>query len=186
MKLPKVLELERGRLIDGMIDSHKHSALGRTAVFGDMDLVYGISALLAENGVKVNVAATGSASKRFKTQLSKLMEKFNQQAITMQDSDFETIREVIKQEEVNLMIGNSDGKFIWEKDGIDLIRVGFPVHDHIGAQRKLRMGYKGSIRLLDEVVNSLLDQKHRGYKDRMKEEYLYSRGLTKEESLWQM
>ncbi len=78
------------------------------------------------------------------------------------------------------MIGNSNGKFIWEKDGIDLIRVGFPVHDHIGAQRKLRMGYKGSIRLLDEVVNTLLDQKHSTYRQRMFDNYHPERKLKKE------
>lgn len=165
--IPDSIALERGRLIDGMIDSHKHSALGKVALFGDMDLVFGISSLMLENGVKVKVASTGSLAKKFKTRLDALLEQYGMDGRVMQDSDFETIREVIREDEVNLMIGNSNGKFIWEKDGVDLVRVGFPVHDHIGAQRKMRMGYKGSMMLLDEVVNKLLDQKHSSYKQRM-------------------
>lgn len=186
IEIPKELTLERGRLLDGMIDSHKHSALGKCAVFGDMDLVYGISSLLLENGVELKIAATGSATKKFKTRMTKLLDKYNTEGIILQDTDFETIREVIQEEKVNLMIGNSDGKFIWEKDGIDFIRVGFPVHDHIGAQRKLRMGYKGSIRLLDEIINHLLDQKHSGYRNRMIDKYYPKKTMRMEESLCQM
>lgn len=171
ISMPKDIEKERGRLLDGMIDAHKHSALGRVAVFGDMDLVYGVSRLLAENGVKVKVAAIGAENKRFKIRLTGMLEEFGQESIVLQDSDFETIRAVIAKENVNLMIGHSDGKFIWEKDGIDLIRIGFPVHDHLGAQRILYFGYKGSIQFLDRIVNTLLDQKHRTYKEWMLNTY---------------
>lgn len=180
---PSSLIDERGRLLDGMIDSHKHSALGKVAIYGEMDLVYGIGGLLMENGVHVKTVMTGTASKKFKTAMEVLSEAYDQPSHIMQDSDFETLREVIREKEVNLMIGNSNGKFIWEKDGVDLIRVGFPVHDHIGAQRKMRFGYKGSMRLLDEVVNKLLDQKHLNYKSRMYRAY-YSDSKTKEATTW--
>lgn len=169
--MPMELEAERGRLLDAMIDAHKHSAMGRIALFGDMDLVYGISGLLLENGMELICAATGSESKIFREALIERLGLYNQKAVIMQDSDFDTIREVILELEANLMIGNSNGKFIWEKDGIDFVRVGFPIHDHMGAQRKKRMGYKGAVRLLDEIVNHLLDQKHRHYRERMYDMY---------------
>jgi len=171
IKVPEEIENERGRLIDGMIDAHKHSALGRIAVYGDMDLVYGISSLLVENGAEIKLASTGASTKRFKEAMTSLMDEYNQEAMVLQDTDFETIRSVILDKQVNLMIGHSDGKFIWEKDGIDLIRVGFPVHDHIGAQRRRYFGYIGSLTFLDEIVNHLLDQKHRTYRKRMYDSY---------------
>ena len=190
MSMPKELELERGRLLDAMIDSHKHSATGRCAVFGDMDLVSGITSLLEENGAKVAVAATGSKTKRFREKVGHLLKGYSQgnleSASIMQDSDFETIRDVIKERDVNMMVGPSDGKFIWEKDGIDLVRVGFPVHDHIGAQRKLRFGYKGASQLMDEIVNKLLDQKHSGYKEKMMDKYYEKYTVRMEERLWEM
>jgi len=169
--IPKALEVERGRLMDGMIDAHKHSATGDIAIFGDMNLVMGIAGLVLENGMQLKLAATGSMSKRFKEQLESKLDQYHQEAEILQDTDYETIREVIQQEGVNLMIGPSDGKFIWEKDHVDFIRVGFPVHDHVGAQRKNLMGYKGSLRFLDEITNHLLDQKHKGYRERMYQTY---------------
>jgi len=169
--MPTALEVERGRLMDGMIDAHKHSATGDIAVFGDMNLVMGISCLVLENGMRLKLAATGSMSKRFKEQLESKLDQYQQKAEILQDTDYEIIREVIQREGVNLMIGPSDGKFIWEKDHVDFIRVGFPVHDHVGAQRKNLMGYKGSLRFLDEITNHLLDQKHKGYRDRMYQTY---------------
>lgn len=178
--IPEVIERERGRLIDGMIDAHKHSALGKIAVFGDMDLVYGISHLLAENGANIVLASTGSGTKRFKERMNTLLEGYDKESIILQDTDFETIRSVILDNDVNLMIGHSDGKFIWEKDGIDLIRVGFPVHDHIGAQRIRYFGYTGSLLFLDKIVNQLLDQKHRTYRMRMYDEYFQSKEKQKE------
>ncbi len=169
--IPENLEMDRGRLIDGMIDAHKHSAMGRVAVFGDPDLVFAMSGFLAENGAKVHVAATGSINKRFRTRMDSLLARYGYEGIIMQDSDFETIRDRVIEQDVNLMLGSSDGKFIEEKDGIDLLRVGFPVHDHIGAQRKLYMGYKGSLWLLDSIANKLLDMKHNGYRERMYDTY---------------
>lgn len=179
-EVPESIELERGRLIDGMIDAHKHSALGKIAVYGDMDLVYGISHLLTENGAEIVLASTGSSTKAFKKQMNTLLEKYSQESIILQDTDFETIRSVILENDVNLMIGHSDGKFIWEKDGIDLIRVGFPVHDHIGAQRIRYFGYKGSLLFLDKIVNQLLDQKHRTYRMRMYDTHFKSQDKHKE------
>jgi nitrogenase molybdenum-iron protein NifN len=42
--------------------------------------------------------------------------------------------------------------------GAPLIRVGFPIHDRIGAGRLLHIGYRGTMRLFDELVNTLLDR----------------------------
>ena len=39
------------------------------------------------------------------------------------------------------------------------MRVGFPIHDRIGAQRVLHVGYRGALALYDRIVNGLLEQK---------------------------
>lgn len=182
MEIPKEIQKERGRLLDAMIDSHKHSAEGKIALFGDMDLVYSMTSLCMENGMKVKVAATGSMNSRFYDRMNLLLGRYRETGVILQDTDFETIHKEIVKEDVNLMVGHSDGKFIWEKEGIDFIRVGFPVHDHIGAQRKLYFGYKGSSRLLDDMVNLLLDQKHSGYRQRMYNAF-YQPNTKKEDSV---
>ena len=57
--MPNKLAKDRARYLDAMIDAHKHSALGRLAVFGDPESVYAISSMGLENGFKLCVAASG-------------------------------------------------------------------------------------------------------------------------------
>lgn len=181
--MPNELKKERGRLLDSMIDAHKHSAIGRCAIFGDMDLTFAISSLAAENGMSVGVVATGAENKRFSERLKRLLGEYGQDTSILQDTDFETIHKEVLKKEVNVMIGHSGGRMIWEKEGIPLVRVGFPIHDHIGAQKKLLMGYKGSSLLLLEIVNQLLDGKHKDYRKTMRQTY-YKESRIREEILW--
>lgn len=175
-KIPQSLKTQRGRLLDAMIDSHKYNSEGQVAIFGDMDLVAGITRLCLENGLKVKVVATGTPSSNFKSYITELFTRQKAKGEILQDSDFETIRERILELDVNLMLGTSDGKWIWEHDKIPLLRMGFPVHDNVGAQRRSYMGYRGTGEILDRITNTLLDRKHMGYRERMLDTYL----MTKE------
>ena len=38
-----------------------------------------------------------------------------------------------------------------------LVRVGFPIHDRIGGQRILHVGYRGTQQLFDRIVNALIE-----------------------------
>jgi nitrogenase molybdenum-iron protein NifN len=40
-----------------------------------------------------------------------------------------------------------------------LLRVGFPIHDRIGGQRILHIGYRGAQQLFDLIVNTFLERK---------------------------
>jgi nitrogenase molybdenum-iron protein NifN len=37
--------------------------------------------------------------------------------------------------------------------------VGFPIHDRVGANRQLLLGYRGTMALLDLMINALLEKK---------------------------
>ncbi|TCT15303.1 nitrogenase molybdenum-iron protein NifN [Natranaerovirga pectinivora] len=169
--IPNELQKERGRMLDGMIDSHKYNGEGIAAVFGDPEMNYAIASLCIENGINPRLIMTGTKSKRLKEMIITKGRKFNITPIVMDDSDFSSLQPLVKENDVNILIGNSDGKFIKEKEHLPLIRVGFPIHDHMGAQRKLNIGYKGSLRLLDEITNTLIDLKHDDYRDRMYKNY---------------
>ena len=43
--------------------------------------------------------------------------------------------------------------------GVPLLRLGFPIHDRIGAQRQLSVGYRGTHDLFDRLVNTCLEAK---------------------------
>ncbi len=59
----------------------------------------------------------------------------------------------------DFLLGNSKGYSLARKLDIPLIRVGFPIHDRIGAQRLHTLGYRGTQELFDRIVNALLERK---------------------------
>ena len=56
---PKHYDLERGRLLDSMVDGHKYISGKRAAVYGEPDLVIGLASFLAEVGIQPVICATG-------------------------------------------------------------------------------------------------------------------------------
>jgi len=164
---PERLLKERGRYLDAMIDSHKYNAAGKVGVFGDPELVYAAMSLCLENGFTPCVAASGPANENIVPALTRLGKEYGKTFTALQDTDFDAVRAAVLKTGANLLIGSSDGAFLTEKHGIPLVRAGFPVHDRMGAQRKVVVGYTGSVRLLDELTNVLLEKKHGEFREKL-------------------
>lgn len=173
--VPESLQLERGRLLDCMIDSHKYNFQGRAAIFGDPELVYAVTRVCMENGVEPAVIASGSGMNRLKELFAPQLEKFRIQPALLTGSDFVEIRKAAVKNQANIAIGHSDGRYIEEKEGIPLVRHGFPIHDRVGGQRLLSVGYTGTAVFLDRITNTLLEKKRKTYRSTMYEKYY--RGL---------
>ncbi len=175
-EMPKELLEDRGRLIDGMIDSHKFNSEGRAVIFGEPELSYSIGKLCMENGIKPVLISTGAENQKLK-ELSegKLLDE---EAMVLDDTDFDTIRDYAVKLKANVLIGNSDGKVITEKEGIPLVRVGFPIHDRVGGQRKVTTGYNGALNLLDDITNTLLERKYSGYRERTYNNYYKEKSVS--------
>ncbi|HEY9060374.1 MAG TPA: nitrogenase cofactor biosynthesis protein NifB [Pseudobacteroides sp.] len=167
--VPDKILKEKGRLIDGMIDSHKFNSEGKAVIYGEPELVYALGKLCFENGIKPVLLSTGSQNKV----IGQLVppKTYEEKPVVLDDTDFDTIREKANSLKANILIGNSDGKVITEKDGIPLVRVGFPVHDRVGAQRQVITGYNGTLRLLDEITNTLIENKYNKYRRSMYDKY---------------
>jgi nitrogenase molybdenum-iron protein beta chain len=67
----------------------------------------------------------------------------------------------IKQEPVDLLLGNTYGKYISRDEDIPFVRHGFPIFDRVGHSYFPTAGYLGGIRLLEMILNALLDHKDR-------------------------
>ncbi|KPU45695.1 FeMo cofactor biosynthesis protein NifB [Oxobacter pfennigii] len=169
--IPQKYLKERGRLLDAMIDSHKYNGEGRAVVYGDGEQCYAISQLCAENGINPVLIASGAENKSFNHLFNDLSKMLHEEPVILDDTDFETIEKYALELKANIMIGNSDGRRIEEKQGIELIRVGFPIHDRVGGQRKCYTGYTGTMSLIDETANSILSRKERTYREEMYENY---------------
>ncbi len=59
---PRKHQRERGRLVDSFIDGHKYVFEKRAVVYGDEDLVIGLTSFLTEIGITPVLCATGPAA----------------------------------------------------------------------------------------------------------------------------
>jgi nitrogenase molybdenum-iron protein NifN len=147
---------ERGRLVDSYVDAHKYVFGRRAIVYGEEDLVVGLTAFLAEIGVQPALCASGGESGRLEEAIKAVAGDAAESPIVKEGMDFTTIGEVARGLAPDFMIGGSKGYSVARELDIPLIRVGFPIHDRIGGQRILHLGYRGAQQLFDAVTNTLL------------------------------
>ncbi|WP_005034274.1 nitrogenase component 1 [Holophaga foetida] len=154
---PADLSAERGRLIDAYADGHKYVSGKRAAVYGDADLVATLALFLLEIGVTPVVCAAGGPVSAFREVMKGLVPDFEERGMeVLSDVDFDHIEQATARVGVDFMIGSSKGYKAAKRLGVPLVRVGFPIHDRFGAARQRLMGYDGTQRLFDELVNTLL------------------------------
>jgi nitrogenase molybdenum-iron protein NifN len=160
--VPKKYEKERGRLVDAYIDGHKYVSGKRAVIYGEADFVASMASFLDEIGIAPVLCATGASTKKFKeTVASGLLPDGHKDIIIRDDADFEDMLEIGRSIGVDIIIGNSKGYYLSKNLNIPLVRVGFPVHDRIGGQRILHVGYEGTQQLFDRIVNALIEHKQR-------------------------
>ncbi|UZP68762.1 nitrogenase [Desulfovibrio mangrovi] len=158
--MPLRYGLERGRLVDAYVDGHKYVFGKRAIVYGEEDLVAGICAFLAEIGVNVVLAGTGSRNKGLAKAISEVSSGLTKEMPIVREAvDFHDIAEEGATLNPDLLIGHSKGYQYANAWKIPLIRVGFPIHDRFGGQRMLHLGYKGALNLFDGIVNAMIAKK---------------------------
>lgn len=148
---------ERGRLIDALVDAHKHVFGKRAVVYGEADLVVGLVAFLAEIGIVPAVCATGMGTGRLADSIAEAAPDMASEVTVLESVDFADIEEHCAGQELDLVVGNSKGFKLSRKLNVPLIRVGFPVHDRIGGPRLLHLGYRGAQQLFDRIANALIE-----------------------------
>lgn len=157
LHMPEAYEQERGCLLDAIVDAHKLLANVRTAVYGDSEMVLGLLNFMMELGIRPLVAATGGRSKAFE----KLANEIAPEAVVLAGVDFSDIDGEIAAHEIELMVGPFTGRQIARARKIPLLRVGFPNHDRFGASRQSLLGYQGAAGLVDDLANTLLEERER-------------------------
>jgi len=143
---------ERGRLVDAYIDAHKYLAHTRALIYGEEDLVVGLAAFLSELGIKPALCGSGGRSGR----LGPAVKQFAPEAVVLSGVDFLELEDAAGELACDILIGSSKGYPMARKLGKPLVRAGFPIHDRIGANRILHLGYRGAHDLLDRITNTLI------------------------------
>jgi len=164
--IPAWLSAERGRLVDAYVDGHKYVSGKRVAVVGDPDLAVAVAGFCAEIGLLPVLVASGALTHTMASALESLGLERGAFEV-MEDADYDSIARRVSELKPDLVLGPSKSYPTTRAMGIPLVRIGFPVHDRIGAGRILHLGYRGTQRLFDEVANALLghqqDSSEMGY-----------------------
>jgi nitrogenase molybdenum-iron protein NifN len=158
--IPAKHTAERGRLVDSYIDCHKYVFGKKAIIYGEEDLVVALTAFLAEIGVVPVLCASGGKSGKLAAAIQAVTgEILAEQPQVFEGMDFFDISEMAEGLAPDLLVGHSKGYPLARKLEIPLIRVGFPIHDRMGGQRILHLGYRGAQALFDQVVNAILAKK---------------------------
>jgi nitrogenase molybdenum-iron protein beta chain len=161
--IPYALEVERGRAVDAMVDSHPYVFGKRFALVGDPDQLLGIISFLLEMGARpVHVVCT-NGDKKFKKAAEALLASSpsGADATVWIKKDMWHLRSLMFTEPVDLLVGPSSAKFLWRDTRTPLVRVGFPLHDRHHLYKDPIVGYEGAVNLLKMITNTVLDEMDR-------------------------
>ncbi|WP_407355475.1 nitrogenase molybdenum-iron protein subunit beta [Methanolobus sp. WCC5] len=157
--IPPELEQERARVVDMMTDAHPHYYAKKVAIFGDPDIIEGLTGLVLEMGMEPAVVLSGTVSKSFEERVSEMVHPLYPNSQILSGADLFTLHQIIKNEPVDMLIGNTYGKHIALAEDIPLIRVGFPIMDRANLHHFPVMGYAGAARMIEWIGNTFLDIK---------------------------
>lgn len=185
--VPERIKKTRGRYLDAMIDAHKYTGEVRAAIYGEPDFVYSMVRMCSENGIMPLITATGTRCSGLKEAITMEIKKtadayFVDEFKILDDVDFKTIEDYAREMGVNLLLGNSDGRRMAEKLGVELVRRGFPIHDRLGGQRLRLLGYEGALTVLDDISNAILSEKENGFRKELFEKYFKEEKLIAKSS----
>jgi len=165
-EVPAKLEAERGRLVDLMLDSAQYTSGKKVAIFGDPDVVIGLTSLVLEMGMVPKYVITGTPKEEFVRKVEELFEQYGTTGcVAKANADLFELHQWIKNERVDLLLGSTYGKQIARAEDIPFVRAGFPVIDRYGGPLMPIVGYAGGIRMVEQITNALLDRFDRDVAD---------------------
>jgi nitrogenase molybdenum-iron protein beta chain len=171
-EVPWELEEERGQLVDIMTDTHFHFHGKRVAIFGDPDIVTGLTEFAVSLGMApahvltgTPGGAIGSDVGSFEEDIAEIVGQAGHKANIKAGGDLFTLHQWLKNEPVDLLIGNTYGKYIARAEDIPFVRVGFPVLDRSVHSYLPVVGYRGAMRLVEMIAGALLDRQDRDAAD---------------------
>jgi nitrogenase molybdenum-iron protein beta chain len=161
--VPELINEERGRLLNMISNMHQYTYNKRVALWGDPDQLVSLTQFLVLLNMRPVYIVTGTPGNSFIDRINSALKDTvpDVKVLQGQGADMYKMHQWIKNEGVDLLIGNTYGKYIARDENIPLIRVGFPILDRVGHQYFPIVGYKGATRLLEMILNAFLDKKDR-------------------------
>ncbi|MDA8418827.1 MAG: nitrogenase molybdenum-iron protein subunit beta [Desulfobacteraceae bacterium] len=161
VSVPEEIALERGQLVDMISDMHQYLYHQKVALVGDPDQMIAMTEFLVSLDMWPMHIVTGTPGKRFEERIEAITKDLPYQVNVRAKGDMYLLHQWIKNDPVDLLIGNTYCKYIARDEDLPLVRFGFPILDRQGHQYFPTVGYKGGLRLLEKILSALLDRKDR-------------------------
>ena len=154
VEVPETLADERGKLVDLLTDMEQYLWGRKVAVFGDPDQLIPLTEFLRTMGMSVRHVVTGTEGNYIRDRLTEI----NPDSNVKVGGDMYLLHQLMKNEPVDLLIGNTYGKYMARDEDVPFLRFGFPILDRQGHQHFPSVGYMGGIRLAEKILNLLMDR----------------------------
>ncbi len=166
VSVPDAITYERGQLLDIIADMHQYFYGKRVGLVGDPDQLLALTKFLVALDMRPVYIVTGSpAGKKYVKALEDATKDVPGEVKIKVPGDMFLFHQWIKNEPVDLLIGNTYVKYIARDEDIPFVRYGFPILDRIGHSYFPTVGYKGGMRLLEKILDALMDRKDRDSSD---------------------
>jgi nitrogenase molybdenum-iron protein beta chain len=161
VQVPDSLTFERGQLLDVLADMHQYCYHKKVALVGDPDQLVSLTEFLVSLDMWPVHIVTGTPDPKFEERIRNITKDIPHPINVKASGDMLLFHQWIKNDPVDLLIGNTYVKYIARDEDIPYIRFGFPILDRIGHSYFPTVGYRGGLRLLEKIVDALLDRKDR-------------------------
>lgn len=161
VSIPEQVSHERGQLVDMISDMHQYFYRRKVALAGDPDQLISMTEFLVSLDMCPVHIVTGTPGRKFEERIREITGEVPCTVNVRAGGDMFLLHQWIKNEPVDLLIGNTYCKYIARDEDIPLVRWGFPILDRQGHQYFPTVGYKGGLRILEKILGVLLDRQDR-------------------------
>lgn len=159
--VPESVMFERGQMLDMMADYQQYFFDKKVALVGDPDQLIALTEFLLTLDMKPMHIVTGTPGKKFEERITEMCQAKGYTPNVRAKGDMFLLHQWIKNEPVDLLMGNTYCKYIARDEDLPFVRFGFPILDRPGHQYFPSVGYKGGMRLMEKILGQLLDRKDR-------------------------
>ncbi|MCU0609854.1 MAG: hypothetical protein MUF22_08835 [Chitinispirillaceae bacterium] len=158
-QINEAIATERGQAVDVITDMQQYFFGKKVALVGDPDHLVSLAQFLSDLGMTVRHVVTGTPGKKF---IKRIHEAVGTTDVNVNElSDYFYMHQLLKNEPVDILFGNTYAKYMARDLDVPLIRMGFPIYDRVGHQYFPVTGYAGALRLTEKILNALLDRQDR-------------------------